>query len=127
MGVLLQGFFFGPGRVAAVPSPVDGDKTIPPWWDHLAAQANDLGSSGFSAIWIPSPLKGASGGFSSGYEVFDDYDLGAKNQKATVETRYGSREKLERCVAIMRANGIDIYVDIIENDRDGDDGDFNFT
>ena len=128
MGVLLQGFFFGPGRVAGVPSPVDGGNSPPPWWwDHLAGQANALRRSGFSAIWIPSPLKGSSGGLSSGYDVFDDYDLGAKNQKGTVETRYGSREKLERCVAVMRANGIDVYVDIIENDRDGDDGNFNFT
>jgi alpha-amylase len=126
MGVLLQGFFFGPGRVAGVPSPLDGDKTIPPWWDRLAEQANALRRAGFSAIWIPSPLKGASGGLSSGYDVFDDYDLGSKNQKGTVETRYGSREKLERCVAIMRANGIDVYADIIENNRDGDDGHFNF-
>ena len=127
MGVLLEGFFFGPGKIAGVPSPLDGDKTIPFWWDHLAAQANALSTSGFSAIWIPSPLKGASGESSSGYDVFDDYDLGAKNQKGTVPTRYGSRELLERCVAVMRANGIDVYADIIENDRDGDDGNFEFT
>ncbi len=127
MGVLLQGFFFGPGKIAGVPSPLDGDKTIPFWWDHLAAQAKALSTSGFSAIWIPSPLKGASGESSSGYDVFDDYDLGAKNQKGTVPTRYGSREQLESCVAVMRANGIDVYADIIENDRDGDDGNFEFT
>lgn len=127
MGVLLQSFFFGPGRVAGVPSPLDGDKAIPFWWDHLAAQANAFRRSGFSAIWIPSPLKGASGGFSSGYDVFDDYDLGSKDQKGTVPTRYGSRELLERCVAVMRANGIDVYVDIVENDRDGDPGNFIFN
>ena len=48
MGVLLQGFFFGPGKIAGVPSPLDGDKTIPFWWDHLAAQAKALSTSGFS-------------------------------------------------------------------------------
>jgi alpha-amylase len=127
VGVLLQGFFFGPGRVAGVPSPLDGDKTIPFWWDHLAAQANAFRRAGFSAIWIPSPLKGASGGFSSGYDVFDDFDLGSKDQKGTLPTRYGSRELLERLVALMRANEIDVYVDIVENDRDGDDGHFNFA
>ena len=126
MGVLLQGFFFGLGRIAGVPSPLDGDKTIPFWWDHLAAQANAFRHAGFSAIWIPCPLKGASGGLSSGYDVFDDYDLGAKAQKDTIPTRYGSRERLERCIAVMRANGIDVYADIVENDRDGDDGHFNF-
>src|SRR6202140_4483642 len=126
MGVLLQGFFFGAARIAGVPSPLDGDNKIPFWWDHLATQANALRRACFSSIWIPSPLKGASGGLSSGYDGFDDYDLGSKDQKGNVETRYGNREKLERCVAIMRANGIDVYVDIIENDRDGDPGDFNF-
>jgi alpha-amylase len=126
LGVLLQGFYFGPGRVQGVPSPLDGDKTIPFWWDHLAAQANMLRRAGFTALWIPPPLKGASGSFSSGYDAFDDYDLGDKDQKGTVPTRYGTREQLERCIAVMRANGIDVYVDLVENQRDGDDGHFNF-
>ena len=126
MGVLLQGFYFGPGRVHGVPSPLDGDKTIPFWWDHLATQANMFRRAGFTALWIPPPLKGASGSFSSGYDEFDDYDLGDKDQKGTVPTRYGTREQLERCVALMRANGIDVYVDLVENQRDGDDGHFNF-
>jgi alpha-amylase len=120
LGVLLQGFFFGSGRIAGVPSPLDGDPKIPFWWDHLATQANDLRRAGFSAIWLPPPQKGASGSFSSGYDVFDDYDLGDKDQKGGTLTRYGSREQLERCVAMMRANGIDVYVDLVENHRDGD-------
>jgi alpha-amylase len=139
MGVLLQGFFFGPGRVAGAPSPLDDPKERKKalaspdaaaeanfWWNHLAKQANSLRHAGFSAIWIPSPLKGASGELSSGYDVFDDYDLGGKDQKGTIPTRYGTRELVERCVAVMRANGIDVYVDIIENDRDGDPGNFVF-
>ena len=126
MGVLLQGFFFGPGRVRGVPSPLDGDHTTPFWWDHLATQANAFRRAGFTAIWLPPPLKGASGSFSSGYDVFDDYDLGSKHEKGTVSTRYGTREQLERCVAIMRANGLDVYVDLVENHRDGDDGHFHF-
>jgi alpha-amylase len=126
MGVLLQGFFFGPGRVTGVPSPLDGDAAIPFWWDHLAAQANALAKAGFTAIWLPPPLKGQSGSSSSGYDVFDDYDLGLKNQKGTIPTRYGTRELLQRCAAMMRANGIDVYVDLVENQRDGDDGKFNF-
>jgi alpha-amylase len=126
MGVLLQGFYLGPGRIAGVPSPLDGDATIQFWWDHLATQANAFAKAGFTAIWLPPPLKGASGSFSSGYDLFDDYDLGAKNQRGTIPTRYGTREMLQRCAAMMRANGIDVYVDLVENQRDGDDGKFNF-
>ncbi len=126
MGVLLQGFYFAPGRIAGVPSPLDGDASIPFWWDHLASQAQALATSGFTAIWLPPPLKGASGSFSSGYDLYDDYDLGSKNQKGTIPTRYGTREQLQRCAAMMRANGIDVYVDLVENQRDGDDGKFNF-
>jgi alpha-amylase len=116
MGVLLQGFFFDVKSASATP-----------WWDHLAGQAQDLGKAGFTAIWLPPPLKGASGGLSNGYDPFDDYDLGSKDQKGTVPTHYGTREQLERCVAMMRANGIDVYIDLVENQRDGDDGHFNFV
>ncbi|MBZ5594814.1 MAG: hypothetical protein LAP39_21425 [Acidobacteriia bacterium] len=123
----MQAFFFGPGKVQGVPSPLDGDKTIPFWWDHLSAQAHDLRSSGFSAVWLPPPLKGSSGSFSNGYDPFDDYDLGSKDQKGIIPTRYGTREQLERCVAMMRGNGIDVYADMVENQRDGDDGHFNFA
>jgi alpha-amylase len=115
VGVLLQGFFFDVKSASAGP-----------WWDHLAGQAQDLGKAGFTAIWLPPPLKGASGGLSNGYDPFDDYDLGSKNQKGTVPTHYGTREELERCAAMMRANGIDVYIDLVENQRDGDDGHFNF-
>jgi alpha-amylase len=116
MGVLLQGFFIDVRSTGASS-----------WWDHLAGQAQELGSAGFTAIWLPPPLKGASGGISSGYDPFDDYDLGSKDQKGTVATHYGTREELQRCAAMMRANGIDVYVDLVENHRDGDDGHFNFV
>ena len=119
--VLLQGFYWD------VPSPAAGNTSAPWWWDHLAHQANTLASYGFSAVWIPPELKSNSGGYSDGYDPFDDYDLGSKLQKGTLPTRYGTREQLERCCAILRANGLNIYADIVDNHRDGDDGNYNFT
>src|SRR5208337_2084165 len=124
MGVLLQAFYqLG---AAGVPLPPDGGITTS-WWDHLAAQANALRRAGFTAVWLPPVLKGASGRASVGYDVFDDYDIGSKNQKGTIPTRYGTREELARCIAVMRANGLDVYADMVENQRGGGRGPGGFT
>lgn len=122
MGVLLQAFFTQDNGKKGVPCPANGDPGADWWWDHLAKQAHALRQAGFTALWLPPPLKGASGLSSNGYDVFDDYDLGSKDQKGHVSARYGSREQLARCVAMLRANGLDVYVDLVENQRDGDTG-----
>jgi hypothetical protein len=121
MGVLLQGFFkLQDGR--ALPSPADGNPAIPWWWDHLAAQARALSLAGLTAVWLPLVLKTASGSGpgADGYGPFDDYDIGSRNQMGSVPTRYGTREQLQRCVAILRANGLDVYLDMVEHQRIGD-------
>src|SRR6201997_646741 len=121
MGVLLQGFFKTPPN-QAVPSPADGDARIDWWWDHLAHQANELRQAGFTAIWLPPVLKTSDGNKrgSDGYGPFDDYDIGSKNQKGSVSTRFGNREQLQRCVAVLRGNGLDVYLDMVEHQRVGD-------
>jgi alpha-amylase len=124
MGVLLQAFYQRGTR--GVPSPADGEK-VDFWWDHLAKQAKTLRQAGFTAVWLPPVNKGASGGLSIGYDVFDDYDIGSRNQKGTIPTRYGSREQLARCAAVFRANGLDIYLDLVENQRSGGTGPGGFT
>jgi alpha-amylase len=133
-GVLLQGYYLraavvgGKTTERGVPSPADPQDHVSDfWWDHLARQAKALSRAGFTAVWLPVPHKGASGTASIGFDVFDDYDIGSKNQKGSVTTRYGTREQLERCVAVMRANGLDVYVDIVENQRSGGSGPGGFT
>src|SRR6201997_3926771 len=121
MGVLLQGFYkLAPNN--ALPSPGDGNANVPWWWDHLAAQAKALSLAGFSAVWLPPLLKSASGATkgADGYGPFDDYDIGSKKQKGSIPTRFGTREDLQRCAAILRANGLDIYLDMVEHHRAGD-------
>ena len=120
MGVLLQAFF-RPGD-KGVPCPGDGDFGADWWWDHLAMQAHAIRKAGFTAVWLPPVWKGASGIQSIGYDPFDDYDVGAKDQKWTVPTRYGTREQLARCVAMLRANDLDVYVDLVEHHRGGGTG-----
>ena len=128
-GVLLQGYYelkTPQGKTVGVPTKADG--TAPDfWWDHLATRAKALREAGFTAVWLPPAWKGASGTSSVGFDLFDDYDLGSKDQKGTIPTRYGTREQLERCVAILRANGIDVYLDTVENQRDGGEGPGGFT
>jgi hypothetical protein len=127
MGVLLQGLFKLQGG-RALPSPADGNPAIPWWWDHLAAQARALSLAGFTAVWLPPVLKTASGSgpTADGYGPFDDYDIGSRHQRASVPTRYGTREQLQRCVAILRANGLDVYLDMVEHQRVGDTTPFVF-
>ena len=120
MGVILQATFKFPNG-HTVPSPHDGDPSVPWWWDHLASQAASFRQAGFTAILLPPALKTNAGAFpgSDGYGVYDDYDLGSKNQFYSIPTRFGTRERLQRCTAIMRANGLDIYLDIVPHQRDG--------
>jgi alpha-amylase len=130
-GVLLQAYYQQRGGVGA-PTPADGahpagDAPADFWWDHLAKQARSLREAGVTAVWLPPVWKGASGTFSVGFDLFDDYDMGSKDQKGTRPTRYGTREQLTRCVAILRANGIDVYIDVVENQRMGGDGAGGFT
>ena len=123
MGVLLQAFY----KIApndALPSPADGRPGVQWWWDHLSAQAHALSLAGFSAVWLPPMLKSASGATpgADGYGPFDDYDIGSKKQKGSIATRFGTREDLLRCAAVLRANGLDIYLDMVEHHRAGDGG-----
>lgn len=125
MGVILQAVFKFPNG-HSVPSPFDGNRRIPWWWDHLASQANAFRSVGFTAILLPPVLKTNAGAFpgADGYGPFDDYDIGSKNQFFSTATRFGPRERLQRMVAIMRANELDVYADIVPHHRDGGN---NFT
>src|SRR6476660_8957178 len=124
MGVLLQAFYqLGNDGVPMAP---DGGLTST-WWDHLAGQASTFRQAGFTAVWLPPANKGAGGRDSVGYDVFDDYDIGSKDQKGSVPTRYGTREQLTRCVAMMRANGVDVYLDLVENQRNGGAGPGGYT
>lgn len=120
MGVMLQATFKFPNG-HTVPSPFDGNRRVPWWWDRLAAQANSFRQAGFTAVLLPPAMKTNAGAFpvADGYGPFDDYDLGSKNQFFSGPTRFGSRESLQRCTAMMRANGLDVYIDTVPHHRDG--------
>lgn len=93
------------------------------WYTYLAKLAPRLRDLGFDGIWIPSPLKGNAGTNSMGYDPFDHYDLGDKDQKGTVATRFGTKDSLLRLVAVAHANGLDVYPDIVLNHVIGGEAD----
>ncbi len=104
--VFMQGFYWNsnPGGI---------------WWDSLASLAPKIGAAGFGAIWFPSPVKGAGGGFSMGYDPYDHYDFGQYNQKGSVETRFGSRQELIRSINAFHAVGMQVFADAVMGHMNG--------
>ncbi len=127
MGVLMHALYrqMGPdGQKIVVPAPIDPHTPHAPWWwDHLANQAAQLRSCGFSAILLPPVCKTASGAApdADGYGLYDNYDLGSKNQVYNIPTRYGDHDRLRRMIAVMHACGIDVYADVVMHQYDGGD------
>ncbi len=85
------------------------------WYTYLAKLAPRLRALGVDGIWIPSPAKGNVGVNSMGYDLFDHYDLGEKDQKGTVATRFGDKDSLLRLIAVAHANGLEVYPDVVLN------------
>ncbi len=104
------------------------------WWDYwnnnyenayanyLTELAPRLREIGIDAVLIPGFQKN-TGTNSNGYSPFDNYDLGDKYQKGTVYTRFGTKDDLLRCIAVMHANGIEVIADAVLNHVDGAGGD----
>ncbi len=81
------------------------------WYDRITEEAPGVKQAGFTHFWFPPPTKGASGGYSMGYDLYDNYDLGQYNQKGTVETRFGSLAELQRAAAACE----NVLLDLVAN------------
>ena len=89
--------FATPTGKVTVSAPVDPATPHAPWWyDWIAANAEPLRAAGFTAILFPPVAKTQSGHFATGdgYGVYDNYDLGSKNQCGSRETRFGRQLRL---------------------------------
>lgn len=91
-------------------------------WGRCAAQAARLKEAGINTVWLPPAYKGAGGGCSVGYDVYDMYDLGEFDQKGSVRTKYGTKEAYLNAVKAMQENGIEVLCDVVLNHRMGADG-----
>ena len=81
---------------------------------ELTRRIPELAEVGYTSIWLPPPAKG-SGGLSVGYDCWDRFDLGSKNQRGTVRTFYGTEGELLELVRVAHRFGIRVYFDNIMN------------
>jgi alpha-amylase len=78
---------------------------------------------GFDGIWTPPPCKDTNAQNNMGYTPYDHYDLGQKNQKGAVGTRFGAMDSFLRLIAVAHANGLEVYPDIVLDHCAGGDPD----
>jgi hypothetical protein len=93
-------------------------------WAEITRKMPELAEAGYQSLWLPPPTKG-SGGLSVGYDLWDPFDLGGKDQRGGVRTRYGTEAELLQLVATAHRFGIRIYFDNIMNHRAFDVPGFN--
>ena len=77
-------------------------------WDELIQKMPEIAEAGYDSLWLPPPAKGSSV-YSEGYDSFDPFDLGDKNQRGTVPTRWGTRAQLLQVVEVAHLGRADLY------------------
>lgn len=89
-------------------------------WERLASLAPQLKEMGVGGVWLPPCCK-ATGTNDVGYGVYDLYDLGEFEQKGSRRTKYGTREELEKAIAALHREGLQVYGDVVLNHKAGAD------
>ncbi len=90
-------------------------------WKQVIEDAPRLKEMGFTTIWFPPAFKGTSGEFSTGYDVYDLYDLGEFDQKNSTRTKYGTKDEYIQAIEAVHKAGMRAMVDIVLNHKAGGD------
>ncbi|WEK33478.1 MAG: alpha-amylase [Candidatus Pseudobacter hemicellulosilyticus] len=90
-------------------------------WNHCASQAEHLAWLGVTHVWLPPAYKAAWGSNDPGYAVYDIFDLGEFDQKATVRTKYGTKDQYLDCIKALHQHGLQAIADIVLNHKHGAD------
>ncbi len=90
-------------------------------WNHAGEQAKYLADLGITAAWLPPAYKAAGGGTSTGYDVYDLFDLGEFDQKESRPTKYGDRDQFLHACKTLKDQGVGVIVDVVLNHRGGAD------
>ena len=85
-------------------------------YTEITDKMPELAEAGYTSLWLPPPTKG-SGGLSVGYDLWDPLDIGGREQRSTVRTRYGTESQLLTLIETAHRFGIRIYFDNIMNHR----------
>jgi len=85
-------------------------------WSELIQKMPEIAEAGYTSLWLPPPAKAGSV-YSVGYDLFDPFDLGDKNQRGTIPTKYGTKAQLLQLVQVAHRFGIRVYFDNIMNHR----------
>ena len=85
-------------------------------WNEVSAKLPEIAEAGYTSLWLPPPAKAGSV-YSVGYDQFDPFDLGDKNQRGTTRTRYGTKAELQQVVELAHRFGLRVYFDNIMNHR----------
>ena len=111
------------------PAPIQGEAMLQYFntdWNEIALKMPELAEAGYDSLWLPPPTKG-SGGLSVGYDLWDRFDLGSKDQRSSVRTRYGTEADLLRLVEVAHRFGIRVYFDNVMNHNAFDVPGYNAT
>jgi len=89
-------------------------------YERIARAPRKYCEAGFTAVLLPPFTKGAAGAASGGYDKFNDYDIGSKDQCLGTPTAFGTAEMLRLCVAQIRAHQMQVYGDLVLHQYGGD-------
>lgn len=90
-------------------------------WPELSERAAGFNDIGINMVWLPPAYKGASGGYSVGYDSYDLFDLGEFDQKGSVATKYGDKTQLLAAINALKENDIAVLLDVVVNHKMGAD------
>ncbi|HEN3576759.1 TPA: alpha-amylase, partial [Yersinia enterocolitica] len=90
-------------------------------WQEVAERAEHISHLGINYVWLPPAYKGASGGYSVGYDTYDLFDLGEFDQKGSRATKYGDKEGLLNAINRLKEMDIKVLFDVVLNHKMGAD------